>query len=124
MLSTDEKERALIRAVSTLPPDAPQHAIMARMLITLDAIRRAEDEEKPPEQKQEWGRVSQVAKHFGVTPGAVEKWVAPLIRDDVVHIIKPAGGWTLYNIPEIERAFAVDAPAGGRCAMPRTQKRR
>lgn len=113
MLSTDEKERALMRAVSTLPPDAPQHVFMARMLITLDAIHRAEDEEKPPAQRQEWGRVSQVARHFGVSNGAVEKWLAPLIRAGAVRIRKPAGGWTLYNIPDIERAFTVDAPAGG-----------
>ena len=81
---------------------------VARMLVTYDAIRRAEDEAKPQEQAQVWGRVSQVARHFGVTPGAVEKWVAPLIRSGAVRILKPRGGWLLYNIPDMEKAMTFE----------------
>lgn len=108
MKTPDEKEHALMRAASSLPDDAPPAAMFARMLVTYDAIRRAEDDEKPQEQAQVWGSVSQVAKHFGVTNGAVEKWVAPLIRSGAVRILKPRGGWLRYNIPDMEKAMTFE----------------
>lgn len=107
-LTPDDKFSALLRAAQSAPPDDLARMI-ALALCTLDAIQSAEREASRTGQKgigQEWARRAQVAAFFGVTPNALDKWLPDLIRRGIVRILTPPNGWTLYNLRDIERAFA------------------
>lgn len=108
-MTPEEKEAALLRAA--LRGDTGDVAAMlARMLCTLSSIMAAEWAERKAASTntpQSWGRLQQVADHFGVTRAAVAKWLPPLIQSGRVRVlIPPGGGWTLYNIADMERALA------------------
>lgn len=107
MMTPEDKEAALYRAAMRGDAsDTP--AMLARMMATLAAIIAAElaEQDTTAGTPQQWGRAGQIAAHFGVTRAAVMKWLPPLIQSGRVRVLTPpGGGWTLYNIPDIERAF-------------------
>lgn len=112
MIAPEEREAALLRAVESLPPNASQNARLARLIITHENMRAAMEESRPPRFIPVWGSAGQVAIHFGVTRAAALRWIAPLIQAGRVRILTPPGGWTRYNIPDIEREFTPKTESG------------
>lgn len=109
-MTVEEKEAALIRAAGEPDGRAGLVKQIAKMLVAGAAMQRAEREEEaaaPP--RQVWGSRKQVATHFGVTPNALDKWLPKLIRAGKVRVLTPEGGYTRYNIPDIEKAFSAPA---------------
>lgn len=112
-MTPEDKEAALVRAAMRGDTgDIP--AVLARMLATLAAIIAAELSERETaaaSTPQSWGRLQQIADHFGVTRAAVAKWMPSLIQSGRVRVLTPpGGGWTLYNIADIERALVAPPP--------------
>ena len=107
-MTPDEQEAALLRAAARGEAGEDMPAMLARMLTTHAAILRGELEgiARAAAARPQWARLQQIADHFGVTRATVNNWLPPLIAAGRVRILTPpGGGYTLYNIADIENAF-------------------
>lgn len=108
-MTPDEQEAALLRAAARGKSGEDMPALLARMLTTHAAILCGElaDTARAAAARPQWGRLQQIANHFGVTRATISNWLPPLIAAGRVRVLTPpGGGYTLYNIPDIERAFS------------------
>lgn len=88
---------------------------MSNALAWLVAMLRAEYRARPEPVRQEWMRVGELARYFGLSTPAVRSYLRYLFRQGKVRIWQPINeegkqGDAKYNVDDIERAFLTMTP--------------
>ncbi len=110
-----DEEQVLTRllGVGSGSPVATPEMLM-RMAQWLHATLKREIAERPVNNGQEWGRISDIMRIYGVSKSQARLWLIRLREEGKVRVQNPiyglkSKGDTFYNLADIARAYEENA---------------
>ena len=112
---TIDDEQALTQLLglnSGSPVATPE--MLKRMAQWLHATLKREITERPVTAGQEWGRIGDIMRKYGVSKSQARLWLLRLRQDGKVRVQNPIYGLqgkgdTFYNLADVETAFTENA---------------
>ena len=114
-MNTVDEEQVLTRllGVGEGSPVATPEMLM-RMAQWLHATLKQEIAERPANNGQEWGRIGDIMRKYGVSKSQARLWLLRLRQEGKVRVQNPiyglqSKGDTFYNLADVEAAFTENA---------------
>ncbi len=112
--NTMDEEQALARLLAPDSSPVATPSMLVKLGQWLRVSLKKEIEERPANNGQEWGRIGDIMRKYGVSKSQARLWLLRLRQEGKMRVQNPiyglqSKGDTFYNLADVEAAFTENA---------------
>ena len=109
-----DEEQALARLLALDSSPVATPAMLVSMAQWLHATLKREITERPVNDGQQWGRISDIMRIYGVSKSQAHNWMVRLRAEGKVRVQNPISGLngkgdTFFSLSDVQKAFEENA---------------